>query len=538
VTWHDIASKLSNSYKNEAYEILKPSLRLQSEKDIEENKKYDENPIDLMTKRSNLIRNWVAMEICSVQNIKTRKYLIRKFIEIAKYCRELNNFHSALFIVSGLLSPPVQRLKQTWELLNNKEMSTLNNLEKLLSPVSNMKYYRKAIALAKGPVVPFFPIIMKDFRFIIDGNPTFKTLPSGVELVNFERYKIMNKILKTIKKYSNEKYPFTAAYLPVIQRLPSLMEKNNRVLLTKDYLSDPRHNSSGSTTFINSNQQNYRISPRQGAATPSISDAGTVFSPEMQSPTLHYTNSNRSILQSNQSLFSLNLNPHHSFQNLTSNFNTLFHSHSNSSLPSNDIENIAVYIESRLYGKGFCTPSSPSVINTNSVGSNTQFSINESDDAGNSVSLDDNILTHILCSEFEIQNQKIAYDLSLACEPPTTIPNSSSPANSSDSSELPSSVKISYQKYINDTNTTRVAFISNNLNEDSLETSLAEKSLSIILNTNPKIKNYDFPGNENNQTILNGLDNKIESENEMNPNLSKIIPNDIHNIPSSSNPSS
>ncbi|OUM67337.1 hypothetical protein PIROE2DRAFT_40107, partial [Piromyces sp. E2] len=172
VTWHDIASKLSNSYKNEVYEVVKPTLKLQSEKEIEEDKKYDENPIDLMTKRSNLIRNWVAMEICSVQNIKMRKYLIRKFIEIAKYCRELNNFHSALFIVSGLLSPPVQRLKQTWELINNKEMTTLNNLEKLLSPVSNMKYYRKAIALAKGPVVPFFPIIMKDFRFIIDGNPT------------------------------------------------------------------------------------------------------------------------------------------------------------------------------------------------------------------------------------------------------------------------------------------------------------------------------------------------------------------------------
>ncbi|ORX43597.1 ras GEF [Piromyces finnis] len=569
VTWHDIASKLSNSYKNEAYKILTPSAKLKSKREIEEDSKFDENPIDLMTKRSNLIRNWVAMEICSCQNIKTRKYLIRKFIEIAKYCRELNNFHSALFIVSGLLSPPVQRLKQTWELINNKEMASLNNLEKLLSPVSNMKYYRKTIAMAKGPVVPFFPIIMKDFRFIIDGNPTFKVLPNGVKLINFERYKIMNKVLKTMEKYSSEKYPFTASFLPVIQRLPSLIKQANRSVLIKDYLSDPQRNSSGSGTNMNATSQNYRISPHQGASTP-VSDTTTLLSPEIQSPTLQYAgaSSNRSLLQSNQSLFTLNLNPHHSFQNITNNaLNTLFHGHSNSSFSSSDAESIAIYIESRLYGRGFCSPSISSSIATpssisagnitskinnsstlvNSNGNNTQsiadnFCWNENND----FSQDDNILMHILCSEFEIQNQKIAYDLSLACEPqniisdPTSVSNATTSISTlNDSFYTSSSVKISYQKYISDSDSTKFISASNNINDDSVETSLAEKSLSIILSSNSKIKNFDYPiGNDNNQTKLNNMQNKIEPEIENNLNLSKIIPNDIHKIPFSSKLSS
>ncbi|KAL6600732.1 ras GEF [Neocallimastix californiae] len=595
VTWHDIASKLSNSYKNEEFEFIKPSLRFRYEKEIEEDKKFDENPIDLMTKRSNLIRNWVAMEICSVQNIKTRKYLIRKFIEIAKYSREFNNFHSALFIVSGLLSPPVQRLKQTWELINNKEITTLNNLEKLLSPVSNMKYYRKAIAMAKGPVVPFFPIIMKDFRFIIDGNPTFKTLPSGVELVNFERYKIMNKVLNTIKKYSTEKYPFTQTFLPIIQRLPVLMKKKNRTLLTKDYISDPKRNSSGSgTNTYASSQQTYHLSPVQTPSIPSNSDTPTLFSPDLQSPNLSYANKSQVYLPNqSQGLFSLTLNPHHSFQNITNNAFSLFHNHNSSSLPTDEIEDIAVYIESRLYGKGFCslslssltstflnnpslnststynktTPLNVNTVNSNidndninninNINSNNNNNVNNissnnvnSNNSGNtnnnsslndlneimtinnSLYLDDNILTHILCSEFEIQNQKIAYDLSLACEPPNSVSTSSSsstfipssPKTSNDGSFSPSSIKISYQKYINDTSTTKLNFITNTLNEDSMEASLAEKSLSIILNTNPKIKNFDYKTNE--------IEDGMENEAEVNVNLSKIIPNDIHmNLP-------
>jgi len=609
ITWYDIASKLSNSYKNEAFEFIKPKLRLYYEKEIEENKIFDENPIDLMTKRSNLIRNWVAIEICSVQNIKTRKYLIHKFIEIAKYCREFNNFHSALSIVSGLLSSPVQRLKKTWELINNKEMAILNNLENLLSPISNMKYYRKAIAVAKGPIVPFFPIIMKDFRFIIDGNPIFKTLSSGAELVNFERYKIMDKVLNDIKKYSSEKYSFSSSFLPIIQRLPELMKKNNRTFLTKDDISYLQRyslgSSSNSNSFVCSQQTGQLLSPLQTPSLLSSSDTPTLFSPDIQSPTFSYTNKSQSFLSSqSQGLFPLTPNPYHSFQNITNNAFNLFHGHNSTSFPTNEIEDIAIYIESRLYGKGLCSlsPSSLSSItlnnsstnlstimnsasssnkvtttttttttttititttnnsnnnnisnnnnnnnnnsNNNSNNSNSNSNSNNSNisssnsnnninslnnnnnnnnvnrnninnntssnmsnlndiiDINNKLYLDDNILTHILFSEFEIQNQKIAYNLSLACEPANSVSTttsvstftSKSPIVCNEGSMTPSSIKISYQKYINDTKATK--FNLNKLNRDSMETSLAEKSLSIILNTNLKLKNFDYKTNE------------------------------------------
>ncbi|KAJ3303468.1 hypothetical protein HDU76_005344, partial [Blyttiomyces sp. JEL0837] len=126
--------------------------------------------IDLFAQRANMIRNWVALEICSIKSLKPRRKALEKFIAMAKYCREFNNFHTCLFIVSGLLSPAVQRLKKTWESLSNKDTATLQSLERLLDPSGNMRAYRRAYASARPPSIPFFPVVMKDVTFLNDGN--------------------------------------------------------------------------------------------------------------------------------------------------------------------------------------------------------------------------------------------------------------------------------------------------------------------------------------------------------------------------------
>ncbi|KAJ3033743.1 hypothetical protein HDV00_005864 [Rhizophlyctis rosea] len=194
--------------------------------------------IDLFANRSNMLRNWVAMEVCSLGKVKSRRKLIEKFISVAKYCRDNNNFHTTLLIVSGLLSAPVQRLKRTWDAVSTAHTSALTSLEKLLDPSGNMRNYRKALATATtsgvnpatgqvstpGPCVPFFPVVMKDVTFVMDGNPAFvegwgegvnaivggsgagdsmTTLVGGEEgmkLVNFDKYRSLSKI---IAKYTS-----------------------------------------------------------------------------------------------------------------------------------------------------------------------------------------------------------------------------------------------------------------------------------------------------------------------------------------------
>ncbi|KAI9239691.1 MAG: ras guanine nucleotide exchange factor domain-containing protein [Podila humilis] len=118
---------------------------------------------------------WVAHEIVSTAGAKTRKQLLKKFIEVARICRSLNNLHTAMFILSALSSTPVRRLHASWKLVSARDMETLKELEQLLDISGNMRCYRQAIAEATAPAIPFLPILLKDITFILDGNPTMIT---------------------------------------------------------------------------------------------------------------------------------------------------------------------------------------------------------------------------------------------------------------------------------------------------------------------------------------------------------------------------
>lgn len=135
----------------------------------------EDGAIEAFTRRANMLSYWVAHEIVSTAGAKTRKQLLKKFIEVARICRSLNNLHTAMFILSALSSTPVRRLHASWKLVSARDMETLKELEQLLDISGNMRCYRQAIAEATAPAIPFLPILLKDITFILDGNPTMIT---------------------------------------------------------------------------------------------------------------------------------------------------------------------------------------------------------------------------------------------------------------------------------------------------------------------------------------------------------------------------
>ncbi|ORZ12497.1 hypothetical protein BCR41DRAFT_356180 [Lobosporangium transversale] len=139
---------------------------------IDDSGMVDGGAIEAFTRRANMLSYWVAHEILSIGSPKTRKQLIKKFIEVAKICRSLNNLHTCMFIVSALISTPVRRLAATWKLIKKREMKSLQQLEQLLDPSGNMRCYRQALGEIEAPAIPFLPILLKDITFILDGNPT------------------------------------------------------------------------------------------------------------------------------------------------------------------------------------------------------------------------------------------------------------------------------------------------------------------------------------------------------------------------------
>ncbi|KAI9274876.1 ras guanine nucleotide exchange factor domain-containing protein [Helicostylum pulchrum] len=166
-------------------------------------RELDVDYVELMTKRANMLSHWVVHEICSISFFKPKRALLKKFIEIAKLCLELNNFHTCMVITMGLSSAP--KLKDIWESLSNRDMNTFASLQKLLDVSLNMRHYRQKIQLVKSPSVPFLPVVLKDQTFYNE-NSTFSI--HHPELINFSKFRSIRQFVEKMKLMTHEPYWF------------------------------------------------------------------------------------------------------------------------------------------------------------------------------------------------------------------------------------------------------------------------------------------------------------------------------------------
>lgn len=114
-----------------------------------------------------------------------------------------------MVITMGLTQLPEFRSGE-WQhhaLLANRDMTSLKSLTKYLNVGNNMSYYRTAFKkAAKAPCLPFFPIIMKDLTFLMDGNSTKRS--DG--LINFTKFRVLMNSIHTLLYYTMENYYFAS----------------------------------------------------------------------------------------------------------------------------------------------------------------------------------------------------------------------------------------------------------------------------------------------------------------------------------------
>ncbi len=96
---------------------------------------------------------------------------------------------------------------QTWERVPHKFAAAYEEMEKLMDPSRNMACYRALLnsympifalahlnrALETPPLVPFFPLLMKDLAFMHEGN---ETVIDG--LVNFDKLRLLSRELRLV----------------------------------------------------------------------------------------------------------------------------------------------------------------------------------------------------------------------------------------------------------------------------------------------------------------------------------------------------
>lgn len=94
----------------------------------------------------------------------------------------------------------------SWQ-LSSRDIATLKQLLKYLDVCNNMSYYRTSFKKAsKAPCIPFFPIVLKDLTFLMDGNATINM--DG--LVNFTKFRILVQSIHKVLNYTIENYYFAS----------------------------------------------------------------------------------------------------------------------------------------------------------------------------------------------------------------------------------------------------------------------------------------------------------------------------------------
>ncbi|CAF4037490.1 unnamed protein product, partial [Rotaria sp. Silwood2] len=146
---------------------------------------------------------WTITEILRESNLIQRSKVIKHFIKIAKCCKDVKNFNSMFAIISGLDHKSVQRLQSTWERVQDKHKKIFEELKALLDLSRNMSVYRNLLKneFVIPPIIPMFPVCMKDLTFIHLGNPT-----QDDGLINFEKLRMIAKEIRHITSMASSPY--------------------------------------------------------------------------------------------------------------------------------------------------------------------------------------------------------------------------------------------------------------------------------------------------------------------------------------------
>ncbi|KAG1506664.1 hypothetical protein G6F52_011831 [Rhizopus delemar] len=167
------------------FDLLK-SIRIQDYLNYEKEDDY----VKWIIERVNKTSEWVMDKVS--RQITMRRAIVYKMIDIAKICLDWNNFHTSMMIIMTLHQEDVQNH------INYKKLA------KYLNVNNNMNHYRAALKKAKPPCVPFFPLILKDLTFLLDGNSTVYQGQS--HLINFNKFRLVRQTIENTIHFTSQHY--------------------------------------------------------------------------------------------------------------------------------------------------------------------------------------------------------------------------------------------------------------------------------------------------------------------------------------------
>jgi hypothetical protein len=119
----------------------------------------------------NFITRSIEHSILLPQEPTKRAEIVNRWIKIGTKLLVLNNYQTLKAIVSALGTPPIQRLRRTWECIPKKRIGRLELLTTLMSETDNYRRYREHMCFERKrlwskPVVPFLGVFIHDITYL------------------------------------------------------------------------------------------------------------------------------------------------------------------------------------------------------------------------------------------------------------------------------------------------------------------------------------------------------------------------------------
>ncbi|VDM40634.1 unnamed protein product [Toxocara canis] len=111
----------------------------------------------------NSLSNWVQCMILNKGTPAERAEIIRKFVNVAKHLRKLNNFNTLMAVIGGVTHSNIARLSKTSSALSAEIKKDLAAFTQLLSTQSNFAHYRRVLNETENCFrIPIMGVHLKD----------------------------------------------------------------------------------------------------------------------------------------------------------------------------------------------------------------------------------------------------------------------------------------------------------------------------------------------------------------------------------------
>ncbi|KAF5606251.1 LTE1 GDP GTP exchange factor [Fusarium pseudocircinatum] len=159
----------------------------------------DAHGVEVVIARFNIMVKWAISEIVLTQGLEERVRCITKYIHIATHCRRYRNFATLAQLTIALSSNEVARLTKTWQHVAPQDLKTLQDLEKLVTPMRNFYNLRAEMEVGSDQgCIPFVGIYTHDLLYNAQRPSEMAGSPTTPPLINFERCRIAASVVKTL----------------------------------------------------------------------------------------------------------------------------------------------------------------------------------------------------------------------------------------------------------------------------------------------------------------------------------------------------